>query len=215
PCPDVFQFPLFSAQFGRELREEAELRGGWAEHHEVLSWAVPLSALQLDSVLQGALRELLPPIARRLFPGYAPKGRTVLSSVVRYDPAPSGHAPSGPSPSAPARPSATISLSVSLSPAHGGGWLFPRYGCVARAPPGLGPAAPRAPDAPGTRGEPRPRRQVRAGAADGPLSVPRLGTSGTSRDTGDVWESAVASCSSRTPECPQRVTRGHRWGHRR
>ncbi|XP_058678924.1 multifunctional procollagen lysine hydroxylase and glycosyltransferase LH3 [Ammospiza caudacuta] len=135
PCPDVFQFPLFSAQFGRELREEAELRGGWAEHHEVLSWAVPLSSLHLDLVLQGALRELLPPIARRLFPGYAPKGRTVLSSVVRYDPAPSGHAPSGPAPSAPARPSATISLSVSLSPAHGGGWLFPRYGCVAPAPP--------------------------------------------------------------------------------
>uniref|UniRef100_A0A8U8B1C4 PLOD1-3-like GT domain-containing protein n=1 Tax=Geospiza parvula TaxID=87175 RepID=A0A8U8B1C4_GEOPR len=73
PCPDVFQFPLFSAQFGQELREEAELRGGWAEHHEVLSWAVPLSSLHLDLVLQGALRELLPPIARRLFPGYAPK----------------------------------------------------------------------------------------------------------------------------------------------
>ncbi|XP_057899064.1 multifunctional procollagen lysine hydroxylase and glycosyltransferase LH3-like, partial [Melospiza georgiana] len=101
----------------------------------VLSWAVPLSSLHLDLVLQGALRELLPPIARRLFPGYAPKGRTVLSSVVRYDPAPSGPAPSGPAPSAPARPSATISLSVSLSPAHGGGWLFPRYGCVAPAPP--------------------------------------------------------------------------------
>ncbi|TRZ07367.1 hypothetical protein HGM15179_019737 [Zosterops borbonicus] len=116
PCPDVFQFPLFSGHFGRELREEAELHGGWAEHHEVLSRSVPLSALQLDLVLQGALRELLPPIARRLFPGYAPKVRTVLSSVVRYDPAPSGHAPSGPAPSAPARPSATISLSVTLSP---------------------------------------------------------------------------------------------------
>ncbi|XP_056366817.1 multifunctional procollagen lysine hydroxylase and glycosyltransferase LH3-like [Oenanthe melanoleuca] len=136
PCPDVFQFPLFSEQFGRELREEAELRGGWAEHHEVRSWAVPLSALQLDPVLQGALRELLPPIARRLFPGYAPKGRTVLSSVVRYDPAPSGHAHPDPAPSAtPPRPSATISLRVSLSPALGGGWLFPRYGCAAPAPP--------------------------------------------------------------------------------
>ncbi|XP_014118566.1 PREDICTED: procollagen-lysine,2-oxoglutarate 5-dioxygenase 2-like, partial [Pseudopodoces humilis] len=135
PCPDVFQFPLFSEQFGRELREEAELRGGWAEHHEVFSWAVPLSALQLEPVLQGALRELLPPIARRLFPGYAPKGRTVLSSVVRYDPAPSGHAPSDPAPSAPPRPSAPISLSVTLSPPQGGGWLFPRYGCGAPAPP--------------------------------------------------------------------------------
>ncbi|XP_068855588.1 multifunctional procollagen lysine hydroxylase and glycosyltransferase LH3-like isoform X2 [Aphelocoma coerulescens] len=74
PCPDVFQFPLFSEQFARELREEAELRGGWAEHHEVFSRALPLSSLQLELVLQGALRELLPPIARRLFPGYAPKG---------------------------------------------------------------------------------------------------------------------------------------------
>ncbi|XP_072776634.1 multifunctional procollagen lysine hydroxylase and glycosyltransferase LH3 [Taeniopygia guttata] len=71
PCPDVFQFPLFSARFGRDLREEAELHGGWAEHHQ--GHSVSLSALSLSPVLQGALRELLPPLARRLFPGYAPK----------------------------------------------------------------------------------------------------------------------------------------------
>ncbi|XP_050194872.1 multifunctional procollagen lysine hydroxylase and glycosyltransferase LH3-like, partial [Myiozetetes cayanensis] len=140
PCPDVFQFPLFSEQLGRDLREEAELRGGWAEHHQEWSQALPLSLLDLDVVFGGALRDLLPPLARRLFPGYRPKGRTVLSSVVRYDPAHSDHAHSGHAhsdhaPQAKPRPSATISLSVSLSHAQGGGWHFPRYQCGVPAPP--------------------------------------------------------------------------------
>ncbi|XP_053908692.1 multifunctional procollagen lysine hydroxylase and glycosyltransferase LH3-like [Cuculus canorus] len=131
PCPDVFLFPLFSELFAHHILEEALGYGRWSsDHHEGGAEAVALGSLGLEPSWLGALRQFLPPIARRLFPGYHCKGRAVLSAVVRYRPSP----PARPRTDPPLPPPATISLSVGLGPARGGGWLFPRYGCRASAP---------------------------------------------------------------------------------
>ncbi|XP_064296419.1 multifunctional procollagen lysine hydroxylase and glycosyltransferase LH3-like isoform X2 [Phalacrocorax carbo] len=130
PCPDVYQFPLFSEQLCREVLEEAELYGWSGAGPEAGVESVALGPLGLEGAWLGALRRFLPPIARKLFPGYHPKGRAVLSSVMRYRPRPAHPAPPGP-----ALPTATIALSLALSPAQGGGWRFPRYECGVPAPP--------------------------------------------------------------------------------
>ncbi|XP_071656229.1 multifunctional procollagen lysine hydroxylase and glycosyltransferase LH3 isoform X2 [Patagioenas fasciata] len=130
PCPDVYQFPFFSEEFCQELLDEVEDYGKWSQdHHEGGAQAVALGLLGLEPVWLGALRRFLTPVTRKFFPGYQPKGRAVLSDVIRYGPRPSA-------PPTPARgPAATISLSLSLSPPQGGGWHFPRYNCGVPAPP--------------------------------------------------------------------------------
>ncbi|XP_074898411.1 multifunctional procollagen lysine hydroxylase and glycosyltransferase LH3 isoform X2 [Buteo buteo] len=99
PCPDVYQFPLFSERLCQELLEEAENYGGWSrDHHEAGAESVALGPLGLEPAWLGALRRFLPPVARHLYPGYHPKGRAVLSAVVRVPPHPHPHAPPGPGP---------------------------------------------------------------------------------------------------------------------
>lgn len=136
PCPDVYQFPLFSERFAADLRAEVQRYGGWnRQHHEVGAEAVPLSLLSLPHSFLGALRRFLGPPALHLFPGYRTQGRAVLSSVVRYRPLSDPPPPPGPEHGPPA---ATVTVSIGLGGDHqGGGWRFPRYDCsVAPPPPG-------------------------------------------------------------------------------
>uniref|UniRef100_A0A5K3EYM9 Fe2OG dioxygenase domain-containing protein n=3 Tax=Mesocestoides corti TaxID=53468 RepID=A0A5K3EYM9_MESCO len=137
PCPDVFWFPLLSAQFCKEIIEELELAGQWSTgsnidprleggYENVPTVDTHLKQIDWDDHWLHILSTYVRPIQMRAFEGYTDMPTAQMNFVVRYKP---NEQPS----LRPHHDASTYTLNIALNRPgfdyQGGGARFLRYNC--------------------------------------------------------------------------------------
>ena len=140
PCPDVYNFPLFTDIFTTHLIEEMENYGQWSGGgHEAKADPrisggyenVPTDDIHMNQIgfhdhwIQ-ILQDYIGPIQQKAFPGFYSKSNALMNFVVRYKPNRQDYLK-------PHHDSSTFTINVALNRPgidfQGGGSRFLRYDC--------------------------------------------------------------------------------------
>eukprot|EP00054_Salpingoeca_dolichothecata_P017824 m.108010 g.108010 ORF g.108010 m.108010 type:complete len:791 (-) comp22611_c0_seq1:108-2480(-) len=145
-CWDVYNFPLFSEKFCKEMIEEAEFCGEWSSgsnddkrlkggYEPVPTVDIHFNQMKFDTAWYWVLKYFVAPPAQHYFTGYTLRGRDTLDFIVKYT-------PKQQSALRPHHDASSVTINVALNRGggvdyQGGGCHFIRQNCsMINNPPG-------------------------------------------------------------------------------
>ncbi|XP_072047684.1 procollagen-lysine,2-oxoglutarate 5-dioxygenase 1-like [Amphiura filiformis] len=137
PCPDVYQFPIVTETYAKDLIEEMENYGQWSNgqsedarleggYENVPTRDIHMKQINYEKHWLYFLKEFVAPVAEKVYPGYYSKAYALMNFVVRYRP---DEQPT----LRPHHDSSTYTINMALNHHNvdykGGGAHFIRYNC--------------------------------------------------------------------------------------